>query len=227
MGSLIARLIIESNDIVLVSAAEHSSHPLLGQFIPKSQGVKILTLEQLDLAAVDVVIDFTGPETCLKIMNAAVLANCAVVSGTTGLSAQQLDEMRDIAQKIPVVHSPNMARGVNLFLHTLKTICQHISEDYGILVVDIHHQHKKDAPSGTAKRIVETIGREVPCHSLRLGEVIGEHQVHFATKGERIVFTHQAESRESFAHGALHAARYVVKRPPGLYDMHQVLGLSL
>jgi len=226
MGSLIARLMSESRDITLVAAAELSSHPVCGQYLSEHQGIKVMTLGQLSLESVDVVIDFTVPDTCLKTMQAAKQAGCRVVSGTTGLSAEQMEEVREIAKQIPVVHSPNMARGVNVFFHAVKMICSHISEEYGIEVVEIHHKHKKDAPSGTAKRLVEMIGRTVPCHSLRLGEVVGEHQVHFAAQGERLVLTHQAESREAFAQGALQAVRFVVKKEPGLYDMQQVLGLT-
>ena len=108
----------------------------------------------------------------------------------------------------------------------MQALSRQLGPDYGVEVVEIHHRHKVDAPSGTAKRLLEFIGRDAPCHSLRIGEVVGEHQVHFAALGERITLTHQAESREAFAQGALRAIRFIAGKEAGFFDMSQVLALS-
>lgn len=227
MGSLIAKLINQTKDMVVVAAAEQVNHPLCGQILDSSLRPQIKKLEELDLGSVDVVIDFTSPETCLQTSLLAQNSGCRLVSGTTGLSPEQLSVLRERSRHIPIVHSPNMARGVNVFFHAVSILSRHFGPEYGIEVVEIHHQHKKDSPSGTAKRVVDLIGRSVPCHSLRIGEVVGEHQVHVAGHGERLVLTHQAETREAFALGALLAVRFVIKQQKGLFDMWQVLDLAL
>jgi len=187
--------------------------------------MQVVTVDELDLTAVDVLIDFTTPETCLRALAMAERVSCAFVSGTTGLTALQVESMRGAANKIPIVHSPNMAPGVNIFFHAVQGLSRQLGPEYGVEVVEIHHRHKVDAPSGTAKRLLEVIGRDAPCHSLRIGEVVGEHQVHFAALGERITLTHQAESREAFAQGALQAIRFIAGKKDGFFTMSQVLGL--
>lgn len=225
MGSLIAQLIKQAEDMVVIAAAEHAAHPLYGQKIDQGAGPQVVTVDELDLSEVDVLVDFTLPVTSLKALRLAERGGCAFVSGTTGLTAEQRDIVRGAASNIALVHSPNMAPGVNFFFHAVQGLSRQLGPEYGVEVVEIHHRHKVDAPSGTAKRLVELIGRDVPCHSLRLGEVVGEHQVHFAAHGERITLTHQAESREAFAQGALCAIRFIAGKKTGFFDMSQVLAL--
>jgi len=225
MGSLIAQLINQTEDIVVIAAAEQATHPLSGQMLGLGRTLQVVPVDELDLTAVDVLVDFTSPETCLRALAMAEKGSCAFVSGTTGLTALQREIVRGAANNIPIVHAPNMAPGVNIFFHAVQALSRQLGPDYGVEVVEIHHRHKVDAPSGTAKRLLEFIGRDVPCHSLRIGEVVGEHQVHFAALGERITLTHQAESREAFAQGALRAIRFIAGKEAGLFDMSQVLAL--
>ena len=226
MGSLIAKLIDQTADIVVTQAAEQATHPLCGQKLDLVARPQVTTLDELDLTAVDVLVDFSSPATCLKALAVAEKVGCAFVSGTTGLTGEQLNIVRAAACNIPIVHSPNMALGVNVFFHAVAGLARHLGKEYEVEVVEIHHRYKVDAPSGTAKRIVDFIGRDVPCHSLRIGEVVGEHQVHFAAHGERITLTHQAETREAFAQGVLCALRFIAGKQAGFYDMSHVLALN-
>lgn len=223
MGSLIAKLINTTPDICVVTATEHPDHPLFGTALPFKNGPQVGSMESLDLGSVDVIVDFTIPEVCMEVLRKATAARCAVVSGTTGLSSEQAEYVRQVAEAVPVLWSPNMSLGVNLFFRAIQSISRQLGNAYDAEVVEIHHRHKKDAPSGTAKRILELIGKPAPCHSLRMGDVVGEHQVHFAGQGERIILTHQAESRETFARGVLAAIRFICGKPPGLYTMFDVL----
>lgn len=223
MGSLISRLIDQTSDICVLTATEHADHHLLGTTLAVQGSPRVVTMDQLDLTSVDAVVDFSIPEVCIEAIHLAKNSGCAVVSGTTGLSAEQMLRVREAAESVPVLWSPNMSLGVNLFFRTISNVSRQLGDDYDVEVVEIHHRHKKDAPSGTAKRILELLGREAPCHSLRVGDVVGEHQVHFAGQGERIILTHHAESRETFARGVLAAIRFICSSSKGLYTMFDVL----
>jgi 4-hydroxy-tetrahydrodipicolinate reductase len=202
------------------------------------------------LKAGDVLIDFTIPEATLGHIKACAELGKAVVIGTTGFSKEQLSEIQTHAQKIPCMLSPNMSIGVNLCFKVLSEIAKTIGEDYDIEIVEAHHRMKKDAPSGTALKmaqvIAEAVGRnldevgvyarkgmigerskkEIGIQTLRGGDIVGEHTVMFAGKGERIELTHRATSRDTFAAGAVRAAKWIVGKKPGLYDMQDVLGLK-
>lgn len=200
--------------------------------------------------AADVVIDFSVHEA-----TPALAALCArhgrpLVIGTTGHSEAEKAELRACAARLPVVWSANYSTGVNLLFWLTRRAAEILGPGYDLEIVEMHHRHKKDAPSGTALRLAEILaaarqialkdalrhGRqgqvgersaaEIGLHALRGGDVVGEHTVIFATEGERVELTHKASSRETFALGALRAARWVVGRPPGLYDMQDVLGLK-
>jgi 4-hydroxy-tetrahydrodipicolinate reductase len=198
----------------------------------------------------DVLIDFTHPETSLEHVKYCADMGKPVVVGTTGFTKEQIGEIYRLVQKIPCVLSPNMSIGVNLCFKILAEVAKTIGEDYDMEIVEAHHRMKKDAPSGTAMKMAQVIAqavnrnleevgvyarkgmigerskKEIGIQTLRAGDIVGEHTVMFAGKGERIEITHRAHSRDTFAAGAVRAAKWVVGKKPGLYDMQDVLGLK-
>ena len=194
------------------------------------------------------VIDFTAPNASLR--HAAVCAEkgVALVVGTTGFSAQAKAELAGHAQRIPLLMAPNMSIGVNVLFRLVGEAARALGPSYEVEIAEMHHRAKKDAPSGTALRLAEVaadalgldagqavvyerhgdIGARKPgtigVQTLRGGDVVGEHTVWFLADGERLELTHRASSRDNFARGAVRAARFVVGRKPGLYDMQDVLG---
>lgn len=202
------------------------------------------------LKAGDVLIDFTFPEASLGHIKACAELGKPLVIGSTGFSKDQLGVISEYAKKIPCVLSPNMSIGVNLCFKVLEEIARTIGEDYDMEIVEAHHRMKKDAPSGTAVKMAQVIAqavnrnleevgvyarkgmigertkKEIGIQTLRAGDIVGEHTVMFAGKGERIELTHRAHSRDTFAAGAVRAAKWVVGKKPGLYDMQDVLGLK-
>ncbi len=179
---------------------------------------------------VRVAIDFTAPESCVRFAAACAASKTAFVTGTTGLTVVQRAQLAAAAKKIPVFVAPNFSRGVTLMAHLASEAARHL-EGYEAAIVDIHHKAKKDAPSGTALRLAQSVrdGRgndeAVPTSSLRLADVVGEHSVIFAGSDERLELNHRSESRDVFARGALEAALWVVRKKPGLYDMLDWMGL--
>ena len=206
-----------------------------------------------DLAAVtadfDVVIDFTRPEATLEYLDICQAANKAMVIGTTGFSDDQLQAINTAAQQMPIVFAPNMSVGVNLSLKLLEMAAKVIGNDADIEIVEAHHRHKVDAPSGTALKMGEVVanalgrdlktcaiyGREgieeprdrqtIGFSTVRGGDVVGEHTVSFFMEGERVEVTHKASSRMTFANGAVRAASWLDGKTPGLYTMQDVLDL--
>ena len=201
------------------------------------------------LAGADVVIDFSAHHATRAVLEAVVAANKAVVIGTTGHTAETKKELLALAAKIPCVWAGNYSVGVNLLYALTRRAAAVLGSDYDAEVIEMHHRFKKDAPSGTAARLLEIIleerkltadalrhGREgitgertsteVGIHSLRGGDVVGDHTVMFAALGERVELTHKASDRGIFARGALRAAQWVVQQPAGVYDMQDVLGLK-
>jgi 4-hydroxy-tetrahydrodipicolinate reductase len=217
-------------------------------------GGGVLTVITDDLTAAlkagDVLIDFTAPETSLDHLKLCAGLGKPAVVGTTGFSGDQLAEIAVCAQKIPCVLSPNMSIGVNLCFKILDEIARTIGDDYDMEIVEAHHRMKKDAPSGTAVKMAQILARavdrnleevgvyarkgmigertkkEIGVQTLRGGDIVGEHTVMFAGTGERIELIHRAHSRDTFAAGAVRAAKWVVGKKPGLYDMLDVLGLK-
>ncbi len=153
----------------------------------------------------------------------------ALVIGTTGHGDDEKKMLLGVLKAIPVVWSANFSTGVNTLFWMTQKVAEIVGNEWEVEVVETHHTAKKDAPSGTAKRLQEILkqvrGRDVPAHALRIGDAIGDHTVMFGTPGERLELTHRASSRETFARGALRAAKWAVKQKPGLYDMQDVLGL--
>ena len=198
----------------------------------------------------DVLIDFTTVDSTLDHIEACRDAGKKLVIGTTGFSDDQKAIIRDAAQSIPIVFAPNMSVGVNLCLKLLETAAKVLGDDVDIEVIEAHHRHKVDAPSGTALRMGEVVadalgrdlnecavyGREgqtgardpktIGFETIRAGDIVGEHTVMFAADGERVEITHKASSRMTFARGAVRAAMWLADKQPGLYDMQDVLGLK-
>jgi 4-hydroxy-tetrahydrodipicolinate reductase len=201
------------------------------------------------IARCDVIIDFSSHQATAKVLEAAVAHRKAVVIGTTGHAADERKHLLALAAKVPCVWAGNYSVGVNLLYALTQRAARVLGSDYDAEVIEMHHRFKKDAPSGTAARLLEIIlaerklgadalrhGRsgitgerkptEVGVHSLRGGDVVGEHTVMFAALGERLELTHKATDRAIFARGALRAAAWVAGQPPGVYDMQDVLGLK-
>lgn len=254
MGGRLVSLICESAVLQLVGAIERTGHPSVGKDAGDVAGCGRLGIPVTDNLTVladraEVLIDFTSPEGTLH--NLRVMAGCgkAMVIGTTGLSGEQLSELQAGAELIPCVFSPNMSVGVNVILKVIADMARTLGEDYDIEVLEAHHHLKKDAPSGTALKIGEVLAKatgknldgvavygrkgvigerkrgEIGMQVIRAGDIVGDHTVLFGGMGERIEVTHRAQSRDPFARGALRAACWVVKQPPGIYDMQDVLGL--
>ncbi len=217
-----------------------------------SSGVLTLITDDLHAAlkGSDVLIDFTHPESSLDHVQACAQEHKPIVIGTTGFSKEQIEQIKRHAQVIPCVFSPNMSIGVNLSFKVLAEIAKALGDDYDVEIVEAHHRMKKDAPSGTAMKMAQVIAqalqrdldevgvyarkgmigerskKEIGIQTLRGGDIVGEHTVMFAGKGERIEITHRAHSRDTFAAGAVRAAKWIVGKKPGMYDMQDVLGLK-
>ena len=256
MSRMLVAQIVQNDRMVLSGATEMAGSPFIGQDAGLVAGVQetgVKITEDLDacLAASDAVIAFTSPAATMELAPKAAAANVSMVIGTTGLSADQKAELKALADKgARIVFAPNMSVGVNLLFALCDKVARLLGDDYDIEVVEMHHNQKKDAPSGTAARLGEILcnarglsyekdtrhGRvglpgarpknEIGMHSLRGGDVVGDHTVIFATSGERIELTHKASSRETFAKGAVRAVLFLADAPSGLYDMQDVLHLN-
>lgn len=182
------------------------------------------------IARGDVVVDFSIRETTPAVAKIVAEHKKALVIGTTGHNEREKNAVRELARTIPLVWSANFSTGVNTLFWMTQKVAEIVGNDWEAEIVETHHTAKKDAPSGTAKRLQEILkqarGKDVPAHAMRVGDVVGDHTVTFGTAGERIELTHRAGSRETFARGALRAAKWVVTQPPGMYDMQDVLGLK-
>jgi len=255
MGSCIARLVLEADDMELAGATERPGHPAVGRDVGEVLGVGRMGVEVRDdlrevVEAGDVVVAFTTPEATLEAARMCGEVGRAMVVGTTGFSREQLEAFRDAVAPIPCVFSPNFSVGVNVLFRIAGEVARILGSGYDVEIVEAHHRFKKDAPSGTAKRlaraVAEGLGRdwervavygregmvgerkpeEIGIHAVRAGDIVGEHVVIFGGMGERVELVHRASSREAFARGALRAMRFVVGAKPGLYDMGDVLGLK-
>lgn len=255
MGQEISNLVFENERMELVAGIERKGHPRVGDSMIHPTGLPAKKKPAPiydDLAKIigdiDVVIDFTTPESTMG--NYAVVAGAGrgIVVGTTGFSAEQLKTMEAYRDKAACVRSPNMSVGVNVMFKLVSEAAKMLS-NYDMEIVEIHHNQKKDAPSGTATRLAEILAREtgrelakagvygrhglvgerkpgeIGVMSLRLGDAAGEHTVFFGGHGERVEITHRAASRKNFAAGAVLAAGWLAGRKKGIYDMRDVLGL--
>ncbi len=248
MGSLIANLVLQDRNLKLVGVTEKPDSDVIGEEF--SEGVNFYASLKDIPEKPDVVIDFTIPEATLKLLDEARKIGIALVIGTTGFTDEEKKKIEETAKSVPVVFSPNMSLGVNLLFKLVAEVTKALKDKgYDIEIFEIHHRFKKDAPSGTAMRLAEIIaenlgkdldeiavyGRkgivgerkpdELGVLAARMGDVVGDHTVFFATLGERLELTHRATSRETFARGALVAAKWVAGKKPGLYTMFDVLGI--
>ena len=258
MGQTLVAAILAQQDIKLGAALEVAGSPLLGRDAGGPLGQSIGVIVGSDVAAAlretDVLIDFTRPAATVAHVTACADAGVGAVIGTTGLSEDDKKALAEAGRTVPLVYAPNMSVGVNVLLKLVALAAQRLGGDYDIEIVEMHHRHKVDAPSGTALQLGEAaaaaLGRDLKTDgvfardgvigerkpgaigfaALRGGDVIGDHAVIFAGPGERVELAHKASSRTTFAHGALRAARFVAARrgakAPGLYDMRDVLGLE-
>jgi 4-hydroxy-tetrahydrodipicolinate reductase len=223
MGRRIFELAQHDKDFEINLALEKKGIPGIGRELGK---LKISSSAD-GLFLVDVFIDFTAPEATESNLDYVARYKKAVVLGTTGMNDTQLKKVEEISKIVPVVFSPNMSVGVNVLFSILPEIARRLGPDYNIEIVEAHHKAKKDSPSGTAKKLGEVLtgatGKEIPIHSVRLGDIVGDHTIIFCGNSERIEIKHQAHSRDLFALGALKAAKWIAGKPAGLYSMKDVL----
>ena len=182
------------------------------------------------IKAADVLIEFTTPDATIEHVRACVKFSRAMIIGTTGLNEQQFSEIKLAAKKIPIVFSPNMSVGVHCLFDLARSAAAKLGSDYKVNIIEAHHVHKKDAPSGTAKKLAQIIkeatGSDVQdIKAIREGEIIGDHRVIFESSVDRIELFHSAKTRDIFVLGALKAAKFVVGKKPKLYSMQDVLAV--
>jgi 4-hydroxy-tetrahydrodipicolinate reductase len=254
MGSRIMSLLSSTDGIELVGAVERKGHPLVGRNVGESLSIgKTIVIVNDDLTKCidngDVVIDFTDHESSLYHLEVAAAKNSAIVIGSTGFTAKEMEKVRGITGKSRCVLAPNMSVGVNVMFKVLEYIAGILGDDYDVEIVEAHHHLKKDAPSGTAMKMAQILAdtlnrdldkvgvytrkgmigernpKEIGIQTLRAGDIVGEHTVLFGGVGERLEFIHRAHSRDNFAKGAIRAAKWIVNQENGLYDMQDVLGL--
>ena len=254
MGQALVQACADDDAVELGGAIESEDNPHVGADAGVlagcgENGVKIVKSVEDCAKRFDVLIDFTHPIASLENLETCSRLGRRVVVGTTGFDSAQRLRIAELAENIPIVLAPNMSVGVNLCFKLIETAASVLGDEVDIEIIEAHHRHKVDAPSGTAVRMGEIIaaalgrnlkdcavyGREgqtgardrktIGFETIRAGDVVGEHTVMFAGTGERIEVTHRASSRLNFARGALRASRWLGEQKPGLYDMQDVLGL--
>ncbi|TSC95486.1 MAG: dihydrodipicolinate reductase [Parcubacteria group bacterium Athens1014_10] len=223
MGSRVVNLILNDQKMRLVCGVEKRPPDW------KSKTIFVIDLKDV-INSVDVVIDFSDPDSCLRHLEIAVENKKRMVIGATGFNDSQKDLIRDFSSEIACVLAPNMSIGANVLFVLVEQMAK-IFFDYDTDIVEIHNNQKKDAPSGTAEKIAQIIyninpKQKIDIHSLRMGDIVSEHTVIFAGKGERIELIHKVNNRDVFAQGAIRAAKWVVNKPAGLYEMSDVLGIA-
>lgn len=253
MGRMLVSAITRAGDLRVTGAVDHPDASERGADAGELAGVGHLGVPILgniaDLPDFDVLVDFSVATATLDKLDFCTDNGRALVIGTTGFEDAGLEAIRQAAESVPIVMAPNMSVGVNVTFKLIEFAARALGDDVDVEVFEAHHRHKIDAPSGTAVRMGEILadtldrdiatdavygregitgerdGRTIGFHSLRGGDIVGEHTVTFAGTGERIEITHRAGSRENFAAGAVRAVRFVAGREPGLYGMDEVLGL--
>ncbi|MBA4416856.1 MAG: 4-hydroxy-tetrahydrodipicolinate reductase [Syntrophus sp. (in: bacteria)] len=252
MGSAILKLALADSEIIVTGAIEAKNHPMINKTVYGGEGkASIAVVDDLSriIDTCDVVIDFTDPGATLEHFRIAAANKKAIIVGSTGISDGDLVKIKGMEGARAVI-SPNMSVGMNLMFDAVEKLARILKEGYDIEIVEMHHRLKKDAPSGTAIKLMEVIeaaqpergwmeifGRkgmtgerhkdEIGILALRGGDVVGEHTVMFAGIGERLEITHRAYSRENFAQGAILAAKWIANKGIGIYTMKDVLGLNL
>ncbi len=253
MGHMLIEAIMEASDATLSGALDIAASPAVGTdaaaFLGKPSGVLIESDFAKGLANADFLIDFTRPEGTLKHLEYCAAHGIKMIIGTTGFDAAGKAAITAAAEKTAIMFAPNMSVGVNVTMKLLEMAAKSFSEGYDIEIIEAHHRHKVDAPSGTAIKMGEVIagalGKElndvavwaregvtgerdpssIGFATIRGGDIVGDHTVLFAGIGERIEISHKSSSRVTYAHGSLRAARFLATKKAGLYDMQDVLGL--
>ncbi|KRT55512.1 4-hydroxy-tetrahydrodipicolinate reductase [endosymbiont of Ridgeia piscesae] len=255
MGRALVQAVSEAEGLVLGAATEHPESAFIDMDVGELAGIGrqdiriVVSLDEV-LGDFDVLIDFTSPAATMAHLELCQANRKAMVIGTTGLSDTEKQRLQKAAEEVGIVFAPNMSVGVNLCLNLLKVAARVMGEDADIEIIEAHHRHKVDAPSGTALRmgevVAEALGRDlkecavygreghtgardaktIGFETIRAGDVVGEHSVWFATEGERVEIVHKASSRMTFAKGAVRAAGWIAVRQAGLFDMQDVLELK-
>ena len=253
MGRALVEAVLQSTDMRLHAALDRADSPFInkdaGELCGSPCGVAIRHDVEVAVKDGDVLIDFTRPEATMHHLDICSRNNVKLVIGTTGLSNEQKAILSKTAERTGIIFAPNMSVGVNLTFKLLEIAAQVLTEGYDIEIIEAHHRHKVDSPSGTALRmgevIAKTLGRDlsqcavygregltgersrdaIGFATVRGGDIVGDHTALFAGTGERVEITHKASSRATFALGALRAARFLADKKSGLYDMMDVLGL--
>jgi 4-hydroxy-tetrahydrodipicolinate reductase len=255
MGGRIISLIHSTDGMTIAGAVEQPGHLSLGKDVGENLGIGKTGVNIVDdlgacIEKGDIVIDFTSHTASLRHLEIAAQKGQAIVIGSTGFTSEELKRVAELSNKTPCFLSPNMSVGVNVMFKVLGIVSAILGDDYNVEIMETHHNMKKDAPSGTAMKMAEIIaaslGRdlekvgvfarkglvgertntEIGIQSLRAGDIVGDHMVMFCGVGERLEFIHRAHSRDNFAKGAIIAAKWLVGKKNGLYDMQDVLGLK-
>ena len=254
MGRMLIEAVLAADDCQLAAALDQPTSPALGQdaggFLGQATGVAIGAELQPALAQAGYLIDFTRPEGTLAHLKVCRELGVKAVIGTTGFTDAQKAEIAEVARDTAIVLAPNMSVGVNVVLKLLDMAARALSQGYDIEIIEAHHRHKVDAPSGTALKMGEVVasalgrdlkacavyGREgvtgerdpstIGFATVRGGDIVGDHTVLFAGTGERIEISHKASSRAGYAQGSLRAVRFLADKTSGLYDMADVLGMA-
>ncbi len=254
MGGAVVRAIQQSPVFKLVAAIDKPGSARLGKDAGEISaaghlGIAITDKLEPALQSNTVIVDFTNPEASLGFLRSAAKKRTPIVIATTGFTAKQHVEIKRLARRTPTLVSANTSLGVNVLVSLLGQAAKMLGDDYDVEIIEAHHRFKKDAPSGTALALGRSVAsaldrdldkvaingrrgivgerskKEIALLSVRAGDIVGEHTVIFGGIGERLEFIHRAHSRDTFAHGALRAAQWLAKQKPGLYGMHDVLGL--
>ena len=253
MGRMLVEAVLAAPDLQLRGALDVAGSAAVGQdaaaFLGRPAGVTITSDLAAGLADADVLIDFTRPEGTLAHLAACRSLGVRMVVGTTGLAPEQRQALADAAADIAIVFAPNMSVGVNVMLRLVEQAARALGDGYDLEVVEAHHRHKVDAPSGTALALGDALaaargvrladaavfaregrtgerrGGSIGFATIRGGDIVGEHTVLYCGPGERLEISHKSSSRANYADGSLRAARFVVRQPRGLFGMADVLGL--
>ncbi|MBT3826543.1 MAG: 4-hydroxy-tetrahydrodipicolinate reductase [Nitrosomonadales bacterium] len=254
MGQAIIKEILENSELNLIMAIDIKTSPRIGKDAGELMGIesniKISSDLSADKAQANVLIDFTRPEASLGYLDFCVQNNLAYVLGTTGFSDSEKNKISLAAKEIPICFAPNMSIGVNVLISLVEKATKSLYDDFDIEIMESHHKHKVDAPSGTAIRLGEEVAKasnrnlnedavfsregiqkerqkkDIGFSVVRGGDIVGDHTVLFAGDGERIELTHKAGSRTTFSKGAIKAARFLNNKTKGLFDMFDVLNLK-
>ena len=251
MGGRLVTLSHESEAFEVVAALEQNGHDSMSADIGTIVGIGTIGVDVTaePVTKPDVVIDFTCPAAMDTWADYCLANSVPLVIGTTGLSDKQVGKLKIVSEKTPVLFAPNMSLGMNLLFQLVGQVAEKLGDAYDIEITETHHRFKKDAPSGTALKLAEQVaaakqwpfpgcldfgrhGKEalrekdtIGMHALRAGDTVGDHTVVFGALGETVELRHSAHTRDTFVHGALHGARWLVGQTPGLYSMTDVLGL--